>query len=132
MAYPVILGIIGFVVLNVLVIFFVPRFEPIFKKLEDKGEMPSLTVALVASSHFLRNYGVFLAAAAVVAWIVFSRWTTTDSGRLVMDKIWLKAPGVGKIVLAPGAVALHAHSRNDVAQRHSDLAGAADRQGLDR
>src|SRR5947209_19063376 len=33
MAYPIFLAVIGFIVLNVLVIFFVPRFEPIFQKL---------------------------------------------------------------------------------------------------
>ena len=33
LAYPVFLAVIGFIVLNVLVLFFVPKFEPIFKKL---------------------------------------------------------------------------------------------------
>ena len=41
MAYPVFLGVIGVIVLNVLVIFFVPQFEPIFDKLKEKGELPS-------------------------------------------------------------------------------------------
>ena len=40
LAYPVFLAVVGFIVLNVLVIFFVPQFEPIFKKLEEKGELP--------------------------------------------------------------------------------------------
>ena len=40
---PVFLAVVGFVVLNVLVMFFVPRFEPIFKRLEEKGELPLLT-----------------------------------------------------------------------------------------
>ena len=42
MAYPIFLAVVGFIVLNVLVIFFVPKFEPIFKKLEEKGELPAL------------------------------------------------------------------------------------------
>jgi general secretion pathway protein F/type IV pilus assembly protein PilC len=99
MAYPVFLAAIGFIVLNVLVIFFVPRFEPIFKKLEDKGEMPGLTVALVVVSHFLRDYGIFLVAAAVVGWIALSRWAKSDSGRLAVDGMWLKIPMAGKIAL---------------------------------
>src|SRR5437868_3049430 len=33
-AYPVILAIIGALVLTILMVFFVPKFEPIFKKLE--------------------------------------------------------------------------------------------------
>jgi len=39
MAYPVFLAVTGFVVLNILVIFFVPRFKPVFAKLEEKGEL---------------------------------------------------------------------------------------------
>ena len=45
LAYPVFLAVVGFIVLNVLVIFFVPQFEPIFAKLEEKGELPGLTTA---------------------------------------------------------------------------------------
>ena len=57
LAYPVFLAVVGFIVLNVLVIFFVPRFEPIFKKLEEKGELPALTIGLMAVSHFLQRPG---------------------------------------------------------------------------
>ena len=41
LAYPVFLAVVGFIVLNILVIFFVPKFEPIFEKLEEKGELPA-------------------------------------------------------------------------------------------
>src|SRR6202011_2874700 len=56
LAYTVFLAIVGFIVLNVLLIFFVPRFEPIFQKLEEKGELPALTKGLMASSHFMQSY----------------------------------------------------------------------------
>src|SRR5437588_11551138 len=42
LAYPVFLAIAGFTVLNVLVIFFIPKFEPIFAKLKEKDELPQL------------------------------------------------------------------------------------------
>src|SRR5207302_1681965 len=57
MAYPVFLAVVGFLVLNILVIFFVPRFEPIFAKLQEKGELPALTVGLIGTSHFLQSRG---------------------------------------------------------------------------
>ncbi len=53
MAYPVLLAIIGFVILNVLVIFFVPRFEPIFDRLKAKGDLPGLTTFIIGLSHFM-------------------------------------------------------------------------------
>jgi type II secretory pathway component PulF len=72
MAYPVFLAITGFIILNVLVIFFVPRFKPIFAKLEEKGELPALTTALMGISElFLRNIIAFLAIVAFLAIIPF-------------------------------------------------------------
>ena len=47
LAYPVFLAIAGFSVLNILVIFFVPKFEKIFEKLKEKGELPTLTTYLM-------------------------------------------------------------------------------------
>ncbi|HJZ55987.1 MAG TPA: type II secretion system F family protein, partial [Gemmataceae bacterium] len=54
LAYPVFLAVTGFVVLNVLVIFFIPRFEPVFAKLKEKNELPSLTMYLMGFSHFIQ------------------------------------------------------------------------------
>jgi general secretion pathway protein F len=99
MAYPVFLAVVGFLVLNVLVIFFVPRFEPIFAKLEEKGELPALTVAIVGLSHALQNYGVFVLAAGVGLYFLFRRWARTDAGRLRLDALRLRLPGAGKIYL---------------------------------
>ena len=102
MAYPIFLAVVGFIVLNVLVIFFVPRFEPIFKKLEEKGELPFLTTAIVGLSHILQNYLVFvLAAASASAFFLFRRWAKTDSkGRC---RVWMacgcSVPGAGTIFL---------------------------------
>src|SRR5437867_4042703 len=57
LAYPVFLAVVGAVVLNVLVIFFVPQFRPIFVKLEEKGELPTVTKLLMGTSHFMQSYG---------------------------------------------------------------------------
>src|SRR5262249_1839429 len=51
LAYPVFLAVVGFLILMALVIFVVPQFEPIFKKLEEKGELPLLTQMLIGTSH---------------------------------------------------------------------------------
>src|SRR5437588_3328997 len=56
LAYPIFLAIAGFLVLNILVIFFIPKFEPIFAKLREKNELPQLTVALIGFSHFLQSW----------------------------------------------------------------------------
>jgi general secretion pathway protein F/type IV pilus assembly protein PilC len=67
MVYPIFLAATGFVILNVLVLFFVPRFEPIFAKLRDKGELPGLTEALIGTSKAFQDN--ILAVLAVMAFV---------------------------------------------------------------
>jgi len=102
MAYPVFLAVVGFIVLNVLIIFFVPRFEPIFARLRDKGQLPSLTIGLIATSHFLQQYGIFLVAAAFVLFLFFRRWKRTPKGRYRTDLFKLRIPVAGKLYLSLG------------------------------
>jgi general secretion pathway protein F/type IV pilus assembly protein PilC len=99
LAYPIFLAGIGFIVLNVLIIFFVPKFEPIFKKLEEKGELPALTQWIVSVSHLLQNYGIWVASGAGIIIYLVRRWAATDSGRMKVDALRLKLPGAGKIFL---------------------------------
>jgi general secretion pathway protein F len=99
LAYPVFLAVVGFVVLNVLVIFFVPKFEPIFAKLAEKGELPFLTEAIVGLSHVLQRYFVFVLAGGALAIYLFRRWARTESGRLQLDGLRLRLPGAGTIFL---------------------------------
>jgi general secretion pathway protein F len=99
LAYPVFLAVVGFIVLNILVIFFVPRFEPIFKKLEEKGELPALTTALMGVSHFLQRQGWLIVVCVVVGIWALRRWMKSERGRLVTDGWRLRIPGAGKIFL---------------------------------
>jgi general secretion pathway protein F/type IV pilus assembly protein PilC len=100
LAYPVFLAVVGFLILNILVIFFVPKFEPIFKKLEEKGELPSLTVGLMGLSHFLQGPGgLLILAAAVGSFLGFRYWASTPAGRLRLDGWKLRMPGAGTLYL---------------------------------
>lgn len=99
LAYPVFLAVVGFVVLNVLVIFFVPRFETIFKKLEEKGELPVITQMLMATSHFMQRRGWILLLGGAAVIYAFRRWAATEAGRLLVDGWRLRLPGAGSIYL---------------------------------
>lgn len=100
LAYPVFLGIIGVIVLNILVIFFVPKFEKIFDKLREKDELPGLTERIVGLSHFMQDNFLLIIAGMVGAFWLFLRWKRSDAGRLTFDRIKLKIPGAGKVFLA--------------------------------
>lgn len=99
MAYPVFLAIAGFAVLNILVIFFVPQFETLFAKLKEKGELPVLTVYLLALSHFMQSYWWLLFGGLAGAYFAFSRWTSSDAGRRTVDRVKIRLPVGGRIFL---------------------------------
>jgi general secretion pathway protein F/type IV pilus assembly protein PilC len=99
LAYPIFLAIAGFLVLNVLVIFFVPKFEPIFKKLEEKDELPGLTSFLIGLSRLIQHNWYWILGLFIGGLIVFRQWARSDNGRLAMDRWRLKMPGIGSIYL---------------------------------
>lgn len=99
MAYPIFLAVTGVVILNVLVLFFVPKFEPIFKKLDEKGELPWLTQFLIGTSHFMLDYWWIVAFGVVFGFVAFRNWARTDAGRTILDGWRLRLPSAGTIYL---------------------------------
>ena len=99
LAYPVFLASVGTMVLLGLVVFFVPRFEPIFKKLDEKGELPTLTKAIMFASNMLLQHGIWIGILVAVAIWMFKRWAAGETGRLLLDGWRLKIPGAGVIYL---------------------------------
>jgi len=99
LSYPVFLSVIGLVVTVVLVVFFVPRFETLFERLESSGQgLPVATTMLLATSDFLARYGVFvLVGLAGVGWLVRQQMARDDVQRW-MDAAKLKLPLAGKIL----------------------------------
>jgi type II secretory pathway component PulF len=100
MIYPAILGVVGFIITMVLIIFFVPQFSELFERLEREGTgLPLVTVVLLNVSDFLRAYGWYTLGGTVVLIAWFKRWAKTPQGRLVVDRGKLKIPVAGKIFL---------------------------------
>jgi general secretion pathway protein F len=100
MAYPIFLGVVGVVVLNALVIFFVPQFEPIFIKLKEKGELPGLTVVLMAVSHGMQDWWWLILVAGFLFVVGFRKVTSTEGGRMALDGLRLRLPQAGAIYLS--------------------------------
>jgi type II secretory pathway component PulF len=97
LAYPAFLAVVGVSVVTVLIVFFVPKFEDLFKRLEERGELPAVTTGLLAISHAAATWG-WLVAIAVVAGVVFARnKLATESGRIWSDRLKLKIPMGGPI-----------------------------------
>jgi general secretion pathway protein F/type IV pilus assembly protein PilC len=98
MAYPAFLMGACVLVVAGMLIFLVPKFEPIFARLKASGELPTPTVILTGGSKFLTDYGIWVVAVlAGVGWYA-ARQLKTERGRRFVDKWRLKAKGIGPIV----------------------------------
>ena len=98
LAYPAFLTIVGGLVVTGMVIFFVPRFEPIFARMRDKGELPWMTIALLETSGLLGRYGLLIAAAFSVAGFFLLRQFRSDDFRRTRDGLMLRIPVAGNIL----------------------------------
>jgi type II secretory pathway component PulF len=100
LAYPAILFSLGTIVVNVLIIFFVPKFEQIFATLRKRGELPVVTDWLLWLSHTMQSYGIFiLLALFALGWFLRKR-LQTEEGRVWLDKLRLKIPVASNIYLS--------------------------------
>jgi general secretion pathway protein F/type IV pilus assembly protein PilC len=100
LAYPTILFILGTIVVNVLIIFFVPRFENLFARLRERGQLPAVTDWLLATSHTMQRYGIFIVAGIVIVGLIIRSKLQTDEGRIWLDRWRLKVPVASGIYLS--------------------------------
>ncbi|MEM9366748.1 MAG: type II secretion system F family protein [Planctomycetota bacterium] len=99
MAYPVFLFAVGTVVISVLLVYFVPKFDMLFDRLRQKGEMPAATETLLAFSNFLQGYGWIVLVLLGVGLVVVRTQLQTDRGKELADKVKLKIPVLGDILM---------------------------------
>jgi general secretion pathway protein F len=95
--YPMFLVVVGGIVLTFMMVWFVPKFEPIFQRLEARGELPWATTAVVAISDTITNYGLVVAGVIAAGAFFAGQYFSTDEGRLALDRGKLAMPGAGKI-----------------------------------
>jgi general secretion pathway protein F/type IV pilus assembly protein PilC len=67
MVYPLLLGSAGTIVVSALIIFFVPKFAPMFQSLRERGELPWATDLLLSFSAFCGRYGLWVVGIAAIA-----------------------------------------------------------------
>jgi MSHA biogenesis protein MshG len=88
-------------------IFVIPQFEKVFQSFH--AELPLMTRILIASSRFTVAYWPMFAAGAVAIVFAFRAWVRTSAGELAWDRMKLRFPVAGKIILK-GTMARFARS----------------------
>ena len=89
MIYPSVLCVVGILVVSVLLVAFVPKFEPMFESLVESGKsLPIATVWLLAFRDFCGHYGLYILGGlfAIFVWLRFQ--LATKSGRRFLDS-WM-------------------------------------------
>lgn len=95
--YPSILLVVSILSIALMLGFVVPQFKSLF---EDMGErLPLATRWVVDAGDWMADYGGYLLIAALPLWMIFRRWKATPEGRIAMDRISLRLPLLGPILL---------------------------------
>jgi general secretion pathway protein F/type IV pilus assembly protein PilC len=97
--YPIFLAVVGVLVVTVLLVFFVPKFEDLFGRLRERGELPMLTDWLLWTSGVIRDWGFVLGALMVGGIWYARRWLGTEKGRYWWDGMKIRLPLAGVIFL---------------------------------
>ncbi len=99
LAYPAFLACVGTTVVVVLIVVFVPKFEPLFASLREKGKLPWATEALLSFSTFLQNYWMLIVGSIVLGGLALVNYLRTENGKTMFDWFKIKVPMFGTIFL---------------------------------
>lgn len=97
MVYPVVMLVVCITVVTVMMVKVVPNLTTMFSR--NNMELPPLTKALIASSDFLVNYGVFLLLFVVGLFALFKWAVSEPRRRRRWHKMQLKLPLFGELIL---------------------------------
>lgn len=95
MTYPVVSLVMIFGITIFLLVFIIPKFEEMF--LSMNVELPFITAALLATSLFMKNNFLYLAAGTTAAIIGVIFWLRTEKGGYVGDWLKLHMPVFGPL-----------------------------------
>ncbi len=101
MVYPVMLIIVAVIVVAIIMIKAVPVFEASFAGLGQ--ELPGVTKALIATSHFFKNNILLLLVGALALALALKLYGQTESGKNLYARLALSFPGLGLVNRMNGA-----------------------------
>ena len=95
LAYPVFVLFIAVIVVIVIMVKVVPTFTAIFDSYG--AELPGITKALIAISHFFSRYWLVMLAVFIVCFLFYKLYGNTEEGRLKFAVLGRKLPVLGNI-----------------------------------
>ncbi len=101
MIYPAMLFLVGVTTVVVLLLFFVPQFQPFFDEIEAEGQtLPWTTRSLLWMRDLLLAYGLYIAGGLFFVGVWLQSQLSTKWGIQLVDRIKLRLPLMGPMLLS--------------------------------
>ncbi len=98
MIYPVAVLVVAFVVVAVIMIFVIPAFKDVFKSFG--ADLPAPTLLVIAMSEFfVRFWYLIFGILGGGVYVFFESWKRSPRMQKVMDRMLLRAPVFGDLVM---------------------------------
>ncbi len=98
MIYPVAVLVVAFVVVAVIMIFVIPAFKDVFKSFG--ADLPAPTLVVIAMSEFFVKYWYLIfGILGGGVYVFFESWKRSPRMQKVMDRMLLRAPVFGDLVM---------------------------------
>lgn len=99
LAYPGFIMSVGAIIVTVLLVYFVPKFDPLFNTMRERGSLPAATEVLLTMSRFAQSYWWMVALGIVGVVIATIQYLKTESGKKRFDYLKIKTPMLGSVFL---------------------------------
>jgi type IV pilus assembly protein PilC len=99
MIYPAIIISVATIIVSVLMVFVVPKFQEIFTGLLKGTALPALTQGLLDVSNFMKDHYLVAIGGVVGAWFAFKLFAKTKLGRKILDWLMIHMPVFGDLFL---------------------------------
>jgi general secretion pathway protein F len=96
MTYPIIMGVFGFIMMNVIFIFVIPQIAKIFVSM--KKELPFVTKLCIWISQFLQGYWWLVIVSIIAIVYIGNRYVHTKKGESQWHALQLRLPILGILV----------------------------------
>jgi general secretion pathway protein F len=95
MLYPIVLTVMCFAIVTGLLVYVVPKVVEVFDT--QRAQLPLITRALIGTSDFFRDYGIWLAVALIIAAVLLGRWLQDPAARRAYHRLQLRMPLAGRL-----------------------------------
>ncbi len=97
MVYPMVLMFVCVAIVIGLMVLVVPQLVTVFER--AKTELPWNTKLLIATSDFLKSYGIYVLGVIVVVVVAFRRWLLAPANLQKWHGLIIKLPIIGHIIV---------------------------------